>query len=207
MASLQGIYAIVNDGEHVIALFTNSYLNGGLTLVQYRAKAGIHGERLRTLREITRAHGALLIVNDDWRAAMEYGCDGVHLGPGDDGFDDPQRVRDAAGPLIIGLSCGTVEEARVAVPGVVDYIGTGPVYATGSKADAGEPIGIAGLKAVAAASSVPVAAIGGITLGNVDAVRASGVAMASIISALAEAPDPRAAAHAFSLRWNNVGHI
>jgi thiamine-phosphate pyrophosphorylase len=206
VASLQGIYAIVNDGEHAVAL-TRAYLDGGVALVQYRAKHGIHGERLRALREMTRARDALLIVNDDWRAAMEYACDGVHLGPGDDGFDDPQRIRDETRTLVIGLSCGTVEEARAATPGVVDYIGVGPVYATGSKADAGEPIGIAGLKTVAAATRLPVTAIGGITLGNVDAVRASGVAMASIISALAEAPDPQAAAHMFCVRWHDTGQI
>ena len=206
MASLQGIYAIVNDGERAVSL-THEYLEGGIRLVQYRAKNGIDRERLRALRETTRAYGALLIVNDDWRAAVEYGCDGVHLGPGDDGFDDPRRVRAALGKLLVGMSCGTIEEAREAIPGIVDYIGVGPVYATGSKADAGEPIGIAGLKAVALATTLPVAAIGGITLGNVDAVRASGVAMTAVISALAEAPDPRAAARTFCARWNDAQQI
>ena len=205
MASLQGIYAIVNDGERAVEL-TRAYLEGGITLVQYRAKSGINRERLRTLREITRASDALLILNDDWHAALEFECDGVHLGPGDDGYNDPARIRAAAPSLLIGVSCGTPSEAQC-VANSVDYIGVGPVYATGSKADAGEPIGIAGLQAVAAATSLPVAAIGGITLGYLDAVRASGVAMAAVISALAEAPDPRAAAHAFGVRWSHVEHV
>jgi len=203
---LRGIYAIVNDGEDALAL-TRAYLGGGIRLLQYRAKRGVDPVRLRAMREATRARDALLIVNDDWHAAIEFECDGVHLGPGDEGFDEPRIIRAKAPALIIGLSCGTVDEARTAQPGAVDYIGVGPVYATGSKSDAGKPIGTAGLQLVAAATTLPVAAIGGITLESLDSVRATGVAMSAVISALASAVDPGATARAFVEGWSDGGQV
>jgi thiamine monophosphate synthase len=75
------------------------------------------------------------------------------------------------------------------------------VYATSSKADAGDPIGIAGLRAVAAACSLPVAAIGGITLAVLPDVRETGVAMAAVISAISAASDPREATAALVRAW------
>lgn len=199
--SLHGIYAIVNEGRHVLAI-ANAALGAGVRVVQYRAKGGVIALHLRQLRQTTRAHGALLIVNDDWRAALAFDCDGVHLGPDDDGFAAVAPVRAALGERLIGLSCGTVAEAQAANAQDVDYLGVGAVYATASKADAGAPIGIGGLRAVASASRYPVAAIGGIGIEELGEVRASGVAMAAVISAISGASDPRAAARALVERWN-----
>lgn len=206
MNRLRGIYAIVNDRDDAVAL-TRAYVRAGIRLIQYRAKDGIDPIRLRAIREHTRAHEALLLLNDEWRRAVEFECDGVHLGPGDEGFDDPRIVRAKAPGLIIGLSCGTVEEARDVPQGGADYIGVGPVYSTGSKADAGEPIGVEGLKLVAAATSLPVAAIGGITIATLGGVRASGVAMAAVISALAENAHSEDAARAFVAGWEHGGEV
>ncbi|HUA08531.1 MAG TPA: thiamine phosphate synthase [Candidatus Acidoferrales bacterium] len=199
-ALLHGIYVILNEQARVLAL-ADAALDGGVRVLQYRAKAGIDAAHLQQLRERTRARGALLLVNDDWRAALAFDCDGVHLGPDDDGFA-LAALRAALGDRLIGLSCGTVEEAARANASDVDYLGVGAVYATGSKADAGEPIGLAGLQRVAAASRYPVAAIGGIGAAQLDEVRASGVAMAAVISAFAGADDPRAAARMLVERWH-----
>lgn len=206
MNRLRGIYAIVNDGDDAVAL-TRAYVRGGIRLFQYRAKSGIDPIRLRAIREHTRAHDAMLILNDEWRKAVEFECDGVHLGPGDEGFDDPRIVRAKAPALVVGLSCGSEEEARDVPAGGADYIGVGPVYATGSKADAGAPIGVLGLQRVAAATALPVAAIGGISLATLDEVRESGVAMAAVISALAENADPEDAARAFVAGWEHGGKV
>lgn len=199
LTRLQGIYAIVNEGDDALAL-TLAYLRGGIKVLQYRAKSGIVPSHLLAMRELTRAHDALLILNDDWGSAVTYECDGVHLGPGDKGWEDPRNVRLYAPQLIVGLSCGTVEEVR-ALDMCAHYIGVGPVYATHSKADAGEPLGIEGLRKVAAATTGPVAAIGGITYDGLDQVRMSGVAMAAVISALAESENPEEAARAWVARW------
>jgi thiamine-phosphate pyrophosphorylase len=196
-ALLRGIYAIV-DGLPV----ARAALGAGVRIVQYRSKRTFVAEDVRALRELTRAHGALLVLNDDWRAALEYDCDGVHLGPGDPGYFDVASVRAAMPDRLIGLSCATPEEARAADACDADYAGVGPVYGTVSKADAGEPIGIQGLRRVAAATRLPVAAIGGIGPHNLREVRRAGVAMAAVISALAAAADPEQAAAELVRCWN-----
>ena len=201
---LRGIYVILNEDARTPAL-ARAVLDAGVKVVQYRAKGGVNIGHVQLLRQYTLAHQALLIVNDDWRAAMAYDCDGVHLGPDDEGFAAIASVRVAFGDRLIGLSCGTVDEVRFANAQDVDYVGVGAVFATASKADAGAPIGIDGLQAVAAQSWNPVAAIGGIGLAQLDDVRASGVAMAAVIAAVADASDPKAAAHALVERWNAGG--
>lgn len=193
---LHGIYAIVDslDGARTA-------LEGGIRVLQYRNKRGIDADALRAMRDRTRASDALLILNDDCEAARAFGCDGVHLGPDDDGYDDIARVRALLGDeRLIGLSCGTASEARAAQRGGADYIGVGPVFATASKSDAGEPIGIDGLREVARATPLPAVAIGGISLQNLALVRRSGVAMAAVISAL-HVPDAADAARALVRAW------
>ena len=73
-----------------------------------------------------------------------------------------------------GASCATAEEARIALAQEADYIGTGPVYATPSKADAGEPVGTAAIAAVVGATPLPVVGIGGIGVGDAAAVVKAG---------------------------------
>ncbi len=206
VARLHGIYAILNQTAIVLEL-ARATLDAGVRIIQYRAKAGIDGDRLRALREMTAASGALLIVNDDWRAAAAFDCDGVHLGPDDDGFIDIAPLRAALGHRLIGLSCGTVREALEANRLGADYIGVGSVYATGSKIDAGDPIGIEGLQRVASVAAMPVAAIGGITSRNLAAVRQTGVAMAAVISAIAAAADPGLASRELVRQWNADGKV
>jgi len=203
-ALLNGIYAIVNEGEpHPIAL-ARAALAGGVHVVQYRAKRGIVPEHARAIRELTRAHHALFILNDDWRAVETYDADGVHVGPEDATPDELARIRAMLPDRIIGVSCGTEEEARSARAAGADYIGVGSVYATTSKADAGPPIGIAGLVRVARAAKLPVVAIGGITLDSIAEIRATRVAMAAVISAIGAAPDPQAASVALVRAWNGA---
>ena len=106
---------------------------------------------------------------------MEFECDGVHLGPDDAGFDRRGAGAQSAGgpfdrPLVRHRRRSPLREREDA-----DYLGIGAVYATASKEDAGAPIGIDGLRAIAAESWCPAVAIGGIGLTQIDAVRATGV--------------------------------
>jgi thiamine-phosphate pyrophosphorylase len=196
---LHGIYVIVNEDGRAIEL-ARAVLAAGVRVVQYRAKRGVVSENLRSLRAMTRASDALLLVNDNWRSAEAFDCDGVHLGPGDDGFERVGDVRAALPERLIGLSCGTVAEARAG--GEADYLGVGSIYATSSKHDAGEPIGIDGLRAIARATPLPVAAIGGITARTIGDVRRSGATLAAVISAVAAARDPQQAARELIEAWN-----
>ncbi|MGC1381788.1 MAG: thiamine phosphate synthase [Candidatus Baltobacteraceae bacterium] len=198
---LRGIYAIVNEAPSVLEIAAAA-LRAGVAIVQYRAKNGIVAEHVVALRRLTLAHDALLVMNDDWRAADAFDCDGVHLGPGDAGFDTIARVRDALPQRLIGVSCGTAEQARGLRASQADYIGVGSVYRTESKADAGDPIGIDGLVRVASSTPLPVAAIGGITAERIAEVRRTGVAMAAVISALASSAQPEEAARDLIAGWN-----
>ncbi len=201
--ALAGIYAIVDDAsvERPVA-FLEAILAGGIRLVQYRAKRGIDGDVLRAMLDRTRAAGAVLIVNDDLDAATL--ADGWHAGQEDLATSDLARARARLHGRIVGISCGTPEEAREAERCGADYIGVGPFAATGSKADAGEAIGAPGLRSVVAATRLPAAAIGGIDLAALPAVAATGAAMAAVISALARARDIRAAAIELVAGWETA---
>lgn len=201
---LRGIYAIVNEGQPNPVELTRALLAGGARIVQYRAKLGIVPDHARALRALTRDAGALFLLNDEWRAVIEYDADGVHAGPEDAQPHEMTQIRNALAGRILGLSCGTEEEARLAEASGADYIGVGCVFPTGSKADAGDPIGIPGLVRVASSTHLPVAAIGGISLSNLPEIRATGVAMAAVISAISHAADPQAATAQLVRTWNTL---
>jgi thiamine-phosphate diphosphorylase len=197
---LRGLYALIEPSAHPEpAAYLDALLRGGIRLVQIRAKSGIERTLLRVLVARVRAAGGTAIVNDDVDLALE--ADGVHLGQEDAAEHDLREVRARLGARAIGLSCGTPAEARAARPGLVDYLGAGPIFATRSKADAGGPIGVNGVRVVVEATPLPVAAIGGIGLDALPQVRETGAAMAAVISALAAAPDPEIAARAFVAAW------
>jgi thiamine-phosphate pyrophosphorylase len=198
---LHGVYAIVNEDPNTSLALVEAILDGGVRIVQYRAKSGIVPDRARALRALTQRYGALFLLNDEWRAVVGYDADGVHLGPDDAREEDLHAVRAALPDRLIGYSCGNPGELPHARACDADYVGCGSVYVTASKADAGDPIGLAGLRAVVKTSSVPVAAIGGITLESLPDIRRTGAAMAAVIGAIAGAPDPRAASTALVRAW------
>ncbi|GAC1547558.1 MAG: thiamine phosphate synthase [Candidatus Velthaea sp.] len=198
---LSGIYALLEPERVADPLgFTRALLAGGIRIVQIRAKRGIAREQLASLVAVAHECGGIVIVNDDVELAEI--ADGVHLGQEDAALHDLRAVRARLGARLIGLSCGTPAEARAVDPALIDYIGVGPIFATGTKADAGAPIGVNGVRAVAIAAPVPAAAIGGIDLAKVSRVRESGVAMAAVLSALTAGDDVAATARAFVRAWN-----
>jgi thiamine-phosphate pyrophosphorylase len=170
-------------------------LAGGADAIQFREKSGpTRGmiEIARALAGICRDRGACLIVNDRLDVALAADADGVHLG-----LDDfpPSLARAILGAdRVIGASARTVEEAIEGMRAGADYIGAGPVYATGSKPDASPPIGAAGLRAIVRAVEIPVIAIGGVTAERVAEILAAGAHGIAVIEAVAGDPDPAAAA-------------
>ncbi len=197
--ALHGIYAIVEPDRGPLEPFVEALLAGGIRLFQVRAKSGIARSTLAAVVAMVRAADGVMLVNDDVAAARD--ADGVHLGQEDAALHDLRAVRRHLPDRIIGLSCGTPAEAREVDPAIVDYIGVGPLFATGSKADAGAPIGVGGVRAVVEATTLPAAAIGGIDLERLPRVRETGAAMAAIISALSRPADVTATARAFVAAW------
>jgi thiamine-phosphate pyrophosphorylase len=155
-------------------------VDGGATVVQLRRKGATTDELVAAGAGFGDL-GVTFVVDDDVEAALRLGADGVHLGQGDDGAE-----RALAAGLLLGLSVRTRREAAVAEHAGAGYLGAGPVWATPSKADAGEPIGLHGLEEICQSVSVPVVAIGGVTAANArDCIRA-GAAGVAVIRGLAE---------------------
>jgi len=198
--TFDGIYAIVDRALSARPLeLLEAILRGGVEIVQYRAKAGVDRTLVREMVARAHAAGARLIVNDDFEAALD--ADGWHAGQEDLFGRDAVEVRRRLEGRIFGISCATVAEARAAELAGADYVGVGPFAATGSKRDAGPPIGAEGIRTVVAGTGLPVVAIGGINAGNLAGVFAAGASMAAVISAIGGAPDPEAATAALVARW------
>jgi thiamine-phosphate pyrophosphorylase len=170
-------------------------LRGGATMVQLRDKELPARDQYalgQRLRELTRARGAALIVNDRVDLALALDADGVHLGQDD---LPPAVARALLGPdRIVGVSAGSPGELELVQREGADYLGTGPFAATGSKGDAGAAIGAAGIARVRALTDLPIVAIGGLTAASAaEAIRAGADGVA-VISAVIAAADPALAA-------------
>ena len=163
---------------------------GGAGVIQLRDKARSCSELLRSGREIgiiTRGAGAGFIVNDRLDVAISCGADGVHLGQGDVSCRVARQI--APPGFVIGVSVGSGAEARDAEREVADYVALSPVFATGSKPDAGPGHGLAMIREIRAAVRIPVIAIGGIGPENAGEVIDAGADGVAVISAITGAPD------------------
>lgn len=168
---------------------------GGVTVVQLRDKTA-DDESLtalaRALRESLAPLGVPLIVNDRVAVAIAAEAEGLHIGQ-EDGSPAEARARIRA-EMILGLSVTGPADVATVDPAVVDYVGLGPVIASATKADAAPPLGLDGTRAIGATLGLPWVAIGGIGTGNAAAIMATGASGLAVVSAIAAADDPRAAA-------------
>lgn len=193
MAGLQGLYVITDarlcPGRTHVEI-ARAAVEGGAPIVQLRDKETPDREFYETALEImklARAAGVMFMVNDRVHIAAAVGADGVNVGQSDMPVG---AVRKVLGPgAIIGVSAGTIEEARAAQADGADYVGFGPVFPTGTKLDAGPVSGLETLGRVCSELEVPVVAIGGIGASNVAEVRAAGAACAAVVSAVVCADD------------------
>ncbi len=193
-------------GQRDIADVVRSAIKGGVTCVQLREKSLGRAAFLAeayVLRAICRAGKVPLIINDDVAVAQKLGAAGVHLGQSDASVAE---ARDTLGPdAIIGLSVETVEQAQGAASLDVDYIAASPVFATPTKTDLAEPLGLIGLRAIRKLTDKPLIAIGGINIDNAREVLEAGANGLAVVSALVAAPDPCQAARTFcSLRLRST---
>ncbi len=194
-------------------------LAAGAPTIQLRLKGATARELLeaaQTLLPIVRSAGALFIVNDRLDVALAAGADGVHLGPDDPPIMDARAAAEArvtagtravdantlsdlADAFIVGYSVDTPVAAAQAEAEGADYLGVGAVYATANKSDAGEVIGLEGLRRVVEAVSIPVVAIGGITPRRAPAVAETGACGSAAIGAVMGSPEPAEAVRALLL--------
>ena len=176
-------------------------LEGGAPMIQLRDKEMATADLVavaQQIRRLTSDHGATFIVNDRVEVALAVGADGVHLGPEDISVAAARRL--LGSEAIIGASVADVSEAQAAQAAGASYVSVGAIYATPSKADSGEPIGLAPVGGIKRAVGLPVLAIGGITCENVEAVIRAGADGVAVISAVAEAEDMVGATQALVAR-------
>lgn len=169
-------------------------LQGGVTCVQLRDKeldTDELAEKARVLVPICHRYGVPLIVNDDYRAAMLAGADGVHVGIEDAPVAEIRRI--AGEDFIIGATAKTVEQARAAQKMGADYLGVGAVFPSPTKKNAIR-ITPEQLREIAASVKLPICAIGGITSENVCEISGCGQRGIAVVSAVFAADDVRSAA-------------
>ncbi|MBF0625346.1 MAG: thiamine phosphate synthase [Magnetococcales bacterium] len=202
---VRGIYPIIDAGwleRHAPSVgataagrrvLAEALVAAGVTVAQLRCKAG-GGEQQRFMAlwmDTLRCHAPAVrvVINDRLDLALALAADGLHVGQ-----DDllPRACRDLLGPgRLLGLSTHTLEEVAAAQESGADHIGYGPVFVTGSKADAlATPRGLEQLAAACRASRLPVAAIGGIAARRAEAVAGRGAAAAAMIGGWLEGADP-----------------
>lgn len=202
------LYLVTDTGmcrERGLARTVRAAVDGGVTAVQLRDPHA--GDRDvvalgRSVREVLEGTGVPLLVNDRVHLVEQIGAQGAHLGQGD---TDPVLARQTLGPAAyLGLSVSTVEQVRQArrhPEGTLDYLGVGPVWATGTKPDHGEPLGPRGAQQVVAASPWPCVVIGGIGAERVADARTSGASGIAVVSAVCAADDVTAATRALRAAW------
>jgi len=168
---------------------------GGVTLVQVREKnisSRLFYDISIEVKQVTDYYKVPLIINDRIDIAQAIDAAGVHLGQSDINLVIARKI---LGPKkIIGISAGNIEEALEAQKNSADYVGIGPIYPTGTKKDANDPIGLNGLKSIVDSISIPSVAIGGINQNNFREVLKTGVNGISVISAILNNRDIKQAA-------------
>jgi len=163
-------------------------LEGGARIIQYRNKTGSLHEMTtigKEIRAMTRAAGALLIINDSLPLALAIEADGVHLGQSD---MPAAEARKAAPDMIIGVSTHNIPEACKAAEDGADYINIGPVFPTATKENLFF-LGIPLLKDIAARAELPFTVMGGINRTNINQVLAAGARRIAMVSAVVGADD------------------
>jgi len=193
MNSLPKIYPITDTRLTSLshAEQVEKLIAGGARFIQLREKHASPKqfyEAAQAAIEIARRDGAKIIINDRVDIALALKADGVHLGQDD---LSPAEARKILGEnAIIGFSTHSVGQAIEAVTLPLDYIAVGPVFATETKENPDEIVGLEGVRQVRAAiGDFPLVAIGGITTENFRAVLKAGADSLAIIKSVLFPPE------------------
>lgn len=186
------LYAITDRhwiGEKTLLEQVEETLKGGATCLQCREKNLDHQaflEEAKAIQKLCRAYHVPFFIDDDVDLAIEIHADGVHVGQKDlySGI-----VREKIGKeMLLGVSASNVKEALEAEHNGADYLGVGAVFPTSTKKDA-ESVDKVTLKTICDAVSIPVVAIGGITLDNIQELKGTGIDGVAVISAIFASKD------------------
>lgn len=188
-------FYLIADAAHWLARL----LPCGVKLVQLRVKDKSEDEIAREIVEAKRLcaeYGAQLIVNDYWQAAIDAGCDYVHLGQEDLAAADMYAIKRAG--LRLGISTHTHAELEEALRAKPDYVALGPIYPTILKEMRFAPQGLHTIgEWKRRVGALPLVAIGGITLERAPGVLAAGADSIAVVTDVLRNPDPEGRARAF----------
>lgn len=181
------LYAVTDSawlhGRTLVSVVEEAIL-AGVTMVQYREKNGspdVFFKEAEALQRLCERYQIPLIINDSVGIAKQVGAAGVHLGKQDGKIAEARQL--LGRERVIGASARTVEQAVEAQKEGADYLGVGAVFGTNTKLDA-ETISPTILKAICAAVSIPVVAIGGISKENIGELSETGIAGAAVVSGI-----------------------
>jgi thiamine-phosphate pyrophosphorylase len=198
---LTGLYLILDPTvrrDRPLLKVLEAAASAGVRIFQYRNKTASMKDAYQEARPLcakAKELRALFLVNDRCDLALALEADGVHLGDEDLPYE---KARHLLGPnKCIGLSTHDATQVAVADRLRPDYIGFGPIFRPASKRDHQPVVGIEGLKAVRALTSLPIFAIGGIRAEHVRALLEGGADGIAVISAVLGAPDVHTAAAQF----------
>lgn len=204
MAALGRLHLITDtrSGRDPLAV-VRAALSVGTPVVQVRVEDPATDRQAYDLTSevvaLCAAYGATCLVNDRLHVAVAAGAAGGHVGAHDLPVDAARRV---LGPdAVLGATARNPRQARAALAAGATYVGVGPAYATSTKDGLPDPIGAAGVAAVArAVPGIPVIAIGGVTADRVPELMAAGAYGVAVVGAVCSAADPaRAAADLLAL--------
>jgi thiamine-phosphate pyrophosphorylase len=174
---------------------------GGVTSVQLRLKHASPRELIGLLRALKSRLQIPVIVNDRLDVALAGGADGVHLGPDDVPVAVARRIVPQG--FIVGTSVGSEDETHNGAG--ADYWGIGPYRTSQTKVDAGESIGLSGLRhfVALAPAGIPCIAIGGVEPTDVPAILSAGAAGVAVVSGILASSDVEEAARRYALALGN----
>ena len=191
------LYLVTDSGicqraGHTVEFVVEEACRAGVRLVQLREKALSTKEfvmQALRVQVVTRKYQATLIINDRIDVALAIDADGVHIGQDDMPYALARKLLGST--KIIGLSVNNLTELQEseAMEGV-DYLGIATVYATPTKTDTQQALGISGLAEICKQTALPTFAIGGIQLSNVQEVMQAGVTGVAVVSAICGATSP-----------------
>ncbi len=192
-APLKGLYVILDPsacpGRSLVDVLTAS-TEAGAVLFQYRNKTGSMREAYHDAVRLRRAAadaGAVLMINDRCDLALAVEADGVHLGQRDLPLSDARAVMGVG--KIVGISTHSLNQVEQATRGGADYLGFGPIFDTGTKADHEPIVGLEGLRQARTGTHLPIFAIGGLTLNTVGGAVQAGADGVAVVSAVGTAAD------------------
>ena len=184
---IKGLYAITpdqNDNDQLISQVEQA-INGGVKVIQYRAKTINFTQKkiqARAIKDLCDKRNIKLIINDNIELSMHLDAFGVHLGKYDDNVD---KARKLLGPdKCIGVSCyNSLSRVKEAYEKQVDYIALGAFFPTNTKPNAPRAT-LDILRQARSMGNIPMVAIGGITLENIETLENEQINCIALVSSL-----------------------